>query len=114
MLAGGRAHDAEVIAARAVELAPGSGSARALLAEAERALLERLRDELLTPPRTPRPAVAPGAVAKLRVGAADKYLLSRCDGRRDLSALARLAPMRELDVLKAVRRLAEAHLLELE
>jgi len=114
MLAAGRASDAELVAERAVELAPTSDSARALLAEAERALLEQLRLELLAPPRTPRLVVETDGIARLRVGAADKYLLSRCDGRRDLSALARLAPMPELEVLKAMKRLAGAHLVELE
>jgi len=113
MLAAGRASDAELVAGRAVELSPGSDSARALLVEAERALLEQLRIELLAPPRTPRLVVEPDGIARLRVAAADKYLLSRCDGRRDLSALARLAPMREIEVLKAMKRLSDAHLVEL-
>jgi hypothetical protein len=113
LLAAGRVNDAEVLAARAVELAPGSDAARALLAEAERSLLELLRDELCTPPRRPRLRVAPSGIARLRVSAPDKYLLSRCDGRRDLLQLAKLAPLRELDVLKTMRRLAQADLVEL-
>lgn len=113
LLAAGRVNDAEVLAARAVELAPVSEAAKALLAEAERALLERLRDDLCAPPRTPRLKVARAGIARLRVSAFDKYLLSRCDGQRDLLALARLAPLRELDVLKSMRRLAEADLVEL-
>jgi len=113
-LASGRVQDAEVLAARAVELDPSSAAARALLAEIERALVERLRDELCTPPRVPHARVAAGGIARLRVSAADKYLLSRCDGRRDLLELARLAPMREVDVLKAFRRLVDQHLVELD
>lgn len=113
LLAEGRARDAEMVASKAVEIAPGSDSARSILGEAERVLGARLRTELLEPPRTPLPRVQRQEIAKLRLAAADRYLLSRCDGRRDVRALAALAPMRELDALKAIRRLADADLIEL-
>jgi len=113
LLADGRAADAELVASKAVQLAPGSDAARSLLGEAERVLGERLRAMLLDPPRTPRPRIAPAALGALKLAAADKYLLSRCDGRRDVKALAQLAPLRELDVLKAIQRLADAQLVEL-
>ncbi len=113
LLGEGRAGDAEMVAAKAVEIAPGSDSARSILDEAERVLGARLRADLLEPPRTPRPRVARQEIGRLRLGAAERYLLSRCDGRRDVRQLAALAPLRELDVLKAVRRLADADLVEL-
>lgn len=113
LLAEGRAWDAELVAARAVELAPTSDAARSVLAEAERVLAAALRAALLDPPRTPRLRVAPREIVRLGLSSADKYLLSRCDGRRDVKALSRLAPLRELEVLKAIRRLADAELLEL-
>jgi hypothetical protein len=113
LLADGRTGDAELVASRAVELAPGSDAARSVLGEVERVLGERLRAALLDPPRTPRLRIAPGALAALKLSAADRYLLSRCDGRRDVRALAQLAPLRELDVLKAIRRFADSELVEL-
>ncbi len=113
LLAEGRPGDAELVASKAVELAPGSDAARSLLGEAERVLGARLRAALLDPPRTPRLRLPPADLARLKLPSADKYLLSRCDGRRDVKALAQLAPLRELDVLKAIRRLADAELVEL-
>jgi hypothetical protein len=113
LLADGRADDAELIAARALELAPGSDTARTVLADAERALGEKLRAELLDPPRTPRLKLTAGDLARLRLSSADKYLLSRCDGVRSVRDLSRVAPLRELDVLKAIRRFAESDLLEI-
>jgi hypothetical protein len=113
LLAEGRAGDAELVAGKAVELAPGSGTARSILGEAERVFGERLRAELLEPPRTPRLRVAPDALARLPIAAADRYLLSRCDGRRDVRRLAEIAPLKELEVLKAIRRFADAELIEL-
>ncbi|BDG03970.1 hypothetical protein AMOR_29660 [Anaeromyxobacter oryzae] len=113
LLADGRADDAELVAARAVELAPASGAARALLAEAERLLADRLRGELLATTRTPRLRVPAAELARMRLSSADKYLLSRCDGRRSVLDLSRIAPLRELDVLKSIRRFAESELVEL-
>jgi hypothetical protein len=113
LLSEGRAADAELVAGKAVELAPGSESARSVLGEAERVFGERLRAELLDPPRTPRLRVAREALAQLALPAADRYLLSRCDGRRDVRRLAQTAPLKELEVLKAIRRFADAELVEL-
>jgi hypothetical protein len=113
LLADGRPGDAELVASRAVELVPGSDAARSVLGEVERVLGAQLRAELLETPRTPRLRIPPSELARLRLSSPDKYLLSRCDGRRDVRALAQLAPLRELDVLKAIRRFADAELVEL-
>jgi hypothetical protein len=113
LLATGRSGEAEPLAARAVELSPGSEAARSLLEEAERVLGEQLRAELFAVPRTPRLRIAPHEVGRLRLSSADKYLLSRCDGRRDARQLAMVAPLRELDVLKALRRFSDAELIDL-
>jgi hypothetical protein len=114
LLAEGRAGDAELVAARAVELVPESGAARSVLLEAERHLETRLRAELLDPPRRPRLRVPPQRIAALALSAADKYLLSRCDGGRDVRQLVQVAPLREIEVLKAMRRFADAELIELK
>jgi hypothetical protein len=113
LLADGRAVDAEMVAAKAVELAPASDAARSVLAEVERVLAAKLRGELLDPPRTPRARVPAAEIAGLRLSAADRYLLSRCDGTRDVRALVATAPLRELDVLKALVRFTDAELVEL-
>jgi hypothetical protein len=81
--------------------------------DAERSLGARLRGELLDPPRRPRLRVPPERIAALGISAADKYLLSRCDGAWDVRQLVQLAPLREIDVLRALRRLADAELVEL-
>jgi hypothetical protein len=57
--------------------------------------------------------VAGHEVALMRLSAAEKYLLRRCDGRRDLRQIVDLAPLSEGDVLRAVKRFVDARLLEL-
>ncbi len=113
LLSDGLADDAGARAAMALEIAPGPDTARSILAEGERAVLARLRPGLLAPPRTPRLRVSRTEMARLCLRAADMYLLSRCDGRRDVRQLAKLAPLREIDVLEALRRLADAELVDL-
>lgn len=107
LLADGLADDAELLAARAVVMSPGSEQARALLAEAEARLLDRLRAELVSTPRVPVLLVKAADIAQLRLSSPDKYLLSRCDGRRTVRQIMLIAPLKELEVLKALRRFAD-------
>ncbi len=113
LVADGRADDAELVATRAVALAPGSAEAHAVLVEAERLLSHQLRADLLEPGRVARRLVDAGAIAGLKLSNVDKYLLSRCDGQRTVKQVAQMAPLRELDVLKALRRLADGGVIEL-
>lgn len=110
----GRRHlEAEELAARAVELSPGAGGAEDLLQVTRQALLAELRGQLLRPPRIPVPLLPPQEIARLGLGSAEKYLLARCDGARDVSQLVQIAPLSELEVLRAVRRFVDAKIVEL-
>jgi hypothetical protein len=87
-------------------------------AEAERPAPEgevtlQLRASLLDPPCRPRLKVSGHEVGLMRLSAAEKYLLGRCDGQRDLRQIIELAPLGEADVLRAVKRFVDARLLEL-
>ncbi|GEJ59390.1 DUF4388 domain-containing protein [Anaeromyxobacter diazotrophicus] len=77
------------------------------------AAARQLREELLDPPRTPRLKVRAHEVALMRLTAAEKYLLGRCDGSRDLRQIIQLAPLTELEVLRSVKKFVEGRLLEL-
>ncbi len=78
------------------------------------ALGTRLRAELLDPPLTPRLKVKPHEVGLMRLSAAEKYLLGRCDGSRDLRQIIQLAPLSELEVLRAVAKFVEGGIVELQ
>ncbi|MBI5069403.1 MAG: DUF4388 domain-containing protein [Deltaproteobacteria bacterium] len=106
--------EAEELAARAVDLAPATEGATELLKVARQALSAELRALLLVPPRIPVPRLPPHEIGRLRLSSAEKYLLVRCDGVRDVSHLVRVAPLTELEVLKAIRRFADARIVELK
>jgi hypothetical protein len=105
--------EAEELASRAVDVAPDAPGAADVVKIARQALGAELRAMLLVPPRIPAPRLPPHEIALLRLSSAEKYLLGRCDGVRDVAHLVRIAPLPELEVLKAVRRFADARIVEL-
>ena len=112
-LEGGDVAQAESMATRAAELAPALPSAETFLTEVRHCLADRLRTELLDGPHRPRLKVPAHEVALMRLPASDKYLLARCDGTRELAQLVELAPLAEIDVLKAVKRFVDGRIVEL-
>jgi hypothetical protein len=112
-LGAGRWEEAETAAARAVDLSPPLEVARSLLADAQRGLAQQLRARLLEPPRVPALRLRSHEVGLLRLSSAEKYLLSRCDGTRDLRRIAQVAPLRELEVLKAFKKFVDGQIVEL-
>jgi len=112
-LAAGRPARAEEVGARALAQDPHDDLARALLAEAQAALSALLRPRFLDPPRTPALKVRPEDLALMRLPAAEKYLLSRCDGTRDVRQIVQLAPLTELEILKAMQKFTDGRIVSL-
>ncbi len=94
-----------VALAREALQADASSEAVAALRKAEAALLAALRAELLTKPVKPTLAEDLGELRDLPLTPPARYLLTRMDGSRELGAIVRVAPMRELDALELVKRL---------
>jgi hypothetical protein len=105
--------EAEELAARAVAVAPEAPGASDVLKIARQALGAELRAAFLVPPRIAAPKLQPHEIALLRLSSAEKYLLGRCDGARDVAHLVKIAPLSELEVLKAMHRFVEAKIVEL-
>ena len=103
---------AELIAARAIEISP-SPEAQQLLAEAEAAHLTALQQRILEP--NPAPCMSRGMpdLKNLALSPQEKYLLSRIDGVRTVRSLLRITPMREFDALKCIEHFVEAGYIEL-
>jgi hypothetical protein len=99
-----------VLAAASAET-PRAGSGSEV--ESALAAAAQLRAELLEPPRTPRLLVKLHDVRLMRLPAAEKYLLGRCDGTRPLRQILELAPLGETEALRAVKRFVEEGIVEL-
>ena len=112
LLADGRPGEAEVVAARALAASPASDAARQALAAAREALGASLRASL-DRRAIPVPRLSAAEIAALGLDASGKYLLSRCDGRRALGQIAQVAPLDELEVLKAFRGFVDSGVVEL-
>lgn len=112
-LRAGKYAEAQMVAARAVELAPEDGSALSVLREAETGLLASLRQQLLGKPLAPRVTATAEQLSPLRLTAAERYLLKRFDGQSPLAQIIRVSPIKELDALRIVRRLLDAGLIRL-
>jgi predicted transcriptional regulator len=57
--------------------------------------------------------VHPNQIASMQLSSSEKYLLQRCNGARTVDQLAQVAPLRRLDVLKAIKKLVQAGAIEL-
>jgi hypothetical protein len=103
-LGDGRHEDADALARRALEMAPGHDGARALVAEAERALTASLEASLVETRVSPRLVLPRAELEQLRTSAVDLYVLSRCDGTRTVRQLAQALPLRRLDLLRRIQK----------
>jgi hypothetical protein len=104
--------DAEKLASRVNEI-KASSEAQALLKEAEAGLLAHLRNELITSPKIPALAVPATRLKELDLSPQERYLLSRIDGARDIRAIIRVSPIREIDALKSFTAFVAQGLIQL-
>ena len=70
-----------------------------LLNQIEAAWLPQLRADLLSQRRVPAAVIAPEKLKALPLAAPERYLLSRVDGKREIDAIIRVAPLREFEAL---------------
>ena len=111
-LAEGQLGEAVELAGRAVEKG-GDAAANAFLQKAEGKLLVQLRSELLSQPRIPSVLVDKAQIKAMPLSPPERYLLARMDGVRQLGSVVRVAPLREVDALRLVKRYAREGLIRL-
>ncbi len=112
-LAQGNMRDALALARRSHQVKP-SPEAQALARQIEEKWLVELRKELLSGKRVPKVRVDGPAIRAMSLSAQERYLLSRMDGKRLLSAIVSVSPLRELDALAHVQGFLEKGLIKLE
>ncbi len=104
-------------ALKAARLAHGRGPSTetaALSEKVEKAYLTDLRDELIAARKVPVLKVLPTTLKAMNLSAAERYLLSRVDGKRHLAGIVHVSPLRELEALAAFRRFVSQGLLRLD
>jgi hypothetical protein len=111
-LENGNFRDGETLARRAHEMSP-SPETEALLRSAEAALLGSLRRELLDKPQVPTLLLSAAQLKSMQFSSPERYLLSRIDGKRDVSAIIGMSPLQELDALKYLQSFLDTGLVKL-
>jgi hypothetical protein len=71
----------------------------ALSQSTESHLLQELRDKWLEQKRTPILTIPAEQIKQLMLTAPERYLLSRVDGKRSLSAIIHVSPLREVEAI---------------
>jgi hypothetical protein len=102
----GNLRDAFTLAKRAHQMT-ATIDATQLIKQVESAWLPLLKAEFLVNARVPALTVAPDQLTKLPLSAPERYLLSRVDGRRDVGAIIRVAPLKEFEALAFFDRFTE-------
>ena len=99
---------------RAYKAQPGDESLRRLLAEAEASFVEKAYRHYLPPSKIVTLQKAPETLTAERLSPTEFFLLSRIDGTWDVKSIIQITPLREVDVLRALKRMREKGLIELK
>jgi hypothetical protein len=110
--ASGEVADAAALARRAYEVSPSAQTAT-FLRQAEAALADQLKAELVHGGKVPRLKVSAGLVREMPLSAPERYLLSRIDGQRTVEAIIQVSPIHELDALRCFKGFLDQGLIEL-
>ena len=92
---------------------PGDESLRRLSAEAEVAFAEKAYRHYLPPSKIPRLTRPVDESTKETISPTEFFLLSRIDGTWDIKSIIQVAPLREVDTLRTLKRLRENGVIEL-
>jgi hypothetical protein len=84
-----------------------------LLAEAEAAFVEKAYRRYLPPSTIPVLKRAPEGLESERLTPEEFFLLSRIDGTWDVKSIIQISPIREVDALRALKRMHEKGFIEL-
>jgi hypothetical protein len=92
---------------------PGDESLRRLTAEAEAAFIEKAYRHFLPPNKIPRLTRPIESLTAEGISPTEFFLLSRVDGTWDVKSIVQIAPLRETDTLRTLKRMREAGVIEL-
>jgi hypothetical protein len=93
---------------------PGDDSLRRLTAEAEAAFIDRAYRHYLPPDRIPVLTVPIEQLEAQNLSPMDFFLLSRIDGKWDVKSIIQVAPLREVEALRTLKRMRETGMIQLK
>jgi hypothetical protein len=99
---------------RAYKAQPGDEALRRILAEAEASFVEKAYRHYLPPSKIVTLARAPESLTTERLSPTEFFLLSRIDGTWDVKSIIQITPLREVDVLRTLKRMREKGLIEIK
>jgi hypothetical protein len=105
-LQSGNSRDAEALARRIYE-SGATPQATDLLRRAEAALLGELTAAYMEGGQKPGLLLDTEQLRQVPLTAPERYLLSRMNGARELSAIVRVSPIKPLEALKLVQKFVE-------
>ena len=92
---------------------PGDEALRGLTSEAEAAFVEKAYRHYLPPTKIPELSKPMEELATRNLSPTEFFMLSRIDGTWDIRSIIQIAPMRESDALRTLKRLREAGIIDL-
>jgi hypothetical protein len=99
---------------RAYKSQPGDDALRRLLVEAEASFVEKAYRHFLPPTKIVILARGMDSLTSERLSPTEFFLLSRIDGSWDVKSIIQITPLREVDVLRTLKRMREKGLIDLK
>jgi hypothetical protein len=99
---------------RAYKAQPGDESLRRLLAEAEASFVEKAYRHYLPPAKIVTLSASVESLTAEKLSPTEFFLLSRIDGTWDVKSIIQITPLREVDVLRTLKRMREKGLIDLK
>jgi hypothetical protein len=99
---------------RAYRAQPGDEALRRLLAEAEASFVEKAYRHFLPPSKVVTLLQAAESLTAESLSPTEFFLLSRIDGTWDVKSIIQITPLREVDVLRTLKRMREKGLIDLK
>jgi hypothetical protein len=93
---------------------PNDDSLRRLTAEAEAAFVDKAYRHYLPPDKVPVLTVPMESLESAQLSPPDFFLLSRIDGSWDVKSIIQIAPLREIDALRTLKRMRENGTIKLQ
>ena len=99
---------------RAYRSQPGDEALRRVLAEAEASFVEKAYRHYLPPSKVVTLSRDAGSLTGEHLSPTEFFLLSRIDGMWDVKSIIQITPLREVDVLRTLKRMREKGLIDLK